>query len=59
LLARLDAAHDRAGFNSDSESLNRDLREQVSQDIHRRVAACFVALGGRAAHRCLLYLGVG
>jgi ribosomal protein S18 acetylase RimI-like enzyme len=43
-LAPLDAAHDRAGFNSDSESLNRDLREQVSQDIHRRVAACFVAL---------------
>ena len=43
-LARLDAAHDRAGFNSDSEALNRYLREQVTQDIRRRVAACFVAL---------------
>ena len=44
LLAPLDAAHDRAGFNSDSEPLNRYLREQVTQDIRRRVAACFVAL---------------
>ena len=44
LLASLDAAHGRAGFNSDSEPLNRYLREQVAQDIRRRVAACFVAL---------------
>lgn len=44
LLSPLDAAHDRAGFNSDSEPLNRYLREQVTQDIRRRVAACFVAL---------------
>lgn len=44
LLAPLDAAHDRAAFNSDSEPLNRYLREQVTQDIRRRVAACFVAL---------------
>lgn len=43
LLVPLDAAHDRTGFNSDSESLNRYLREQVTQDIRRRVAACFVA----------------
>jgi ribosomal protein S18 acetylase RimI-like enzyme len=43
-LAPLDAGHDRAGFNSDSEPLNRYLREQVTQDIRRRVAACFVAL---------------
>jgi ribosomal protein S18 acetylase RimI-like enzyme len=43
-LAPLDAAHDRAAFRSDSESLNRYLREQVTQDIRRRVAACFVAL---------------
>jgi ribosomal protein S18 acetylase RimI-like enzyme len=40
----LDAAHDRAAFNSDSEPLNRYLREQATQDIRRRVAACFVAL---------------
>ena len=44
LLAPLDAAHDRSGFNSNSEPLNRYLREQVTQDIRRRVAACFVAL---------------
>lgn len=43
-LAPLDAAHDRAAFRSDSEPLNRYLREQVTQDIRRRVAACFVAL---------------
>ena len=43
-LAPLDAAHDRAGFDSGSEPLNRYLREQATQDIRRRVAACFVAL---------------
>lgn len=43
-LSPFDAAHDRAGFNSDSEPLNRYLREQVTQDIRRRVATCFVAL---------------
>ena len=43
-LAPLDVAHDRAAFRSDSEPLNRYLREQVTQDIRRRVAACFVAL---------------
>ncbi|MCU0756052.1 MAG: GNAT family N-acetyltransferase [Xanthomonadales bacterium] len=47
LLAPLDAAHDRSAFCSDSEPLNRYLREQVSQDIRRRVAACFVALADR------------
>jgi ribosomal protein S18 acetylase RimI-like enzyme len=43
-LAPLDATHDRTAFRSDSEPLNRYLREQVTQDIRRRVAACFVAL---------------
>lgn len=43
-LALLDAMHDRAAFSSDSEPLNRYLREQVTQDVRRRVAACFVAL---------------
>lgn len=43
-LMQLDAAHERAGFNSDSDPLNRYLREQVTQDVRRRVAACFVAL---------------
>ncbi|MBL0231097.1 MAG: GNAT family N-acetyltransferase [Moraxellaceae bacterium] len=40
----LETAHERNTFNSNSESLNRYLREQVSQDVRRRVAACFVAL---------------
>ena len=31
-------------FNSDSEQLNRYLREQVTHDVRRCVAACFVAL---------------
>jgi ribosomal protein S18 acetylase RimI-like enzyme len=43
-LALLDAAHDRTAFNCDSEPLNRYLREQVGQDVRRRVASCFVAL---------------
>lgn len=43
-LVSLDAAHNRVAFHSDSEPLNRYLRENVTQDIRRRVAACFVAL---------------
>lgn len=43
-LALLDTRHDRTVFNSGSPPLDRYLREQVTQDIRRRVAACFVAL---------------
>ncbi len=43
-LVLLDDGQDRAAFNSGSEPLNRYLREQATQDIRRRVAACFVAL---------------
>jgi len=35
---------DRAGFTSGSEALDRYFRFQVSQDVRRRVASCFVAL---------------
>ena len=42
-LALLNGAHDRTLFNSDSAPLDRYLREQVTQDVRRRVAACFVA----------------
>jgi ribosomal protein S18 acetylase RimI-like enzyme len=42
-LALLNGAHDRTTFNSGSEPLDRYLREQVAQDVRRRVAACFVA----------------
>jgi GNAT superfamily N-acetyltransferase len=38
------AAHDRSSFVSGSAPLDRYLREQVTQDIRRRVAARFVAL---------------
>ncbi|HJV00044.1 MAG TPA: GNAT family N-acetyltransferase [Burkholderiaceae bacterium] len=50
-LALLDPGHDRAPFRSGSEALDRYLREQVTQDVRRRVAACFVALAddGRIA----------
>lgn len=47
-LASLDAAHNRAAFDSGSEPLDRYLRQQATQDIRRRVAACFVALAGEA-----------
>ena len=43
-LTPFDAAHDRAAFDSGAEPLDRYLRQQVTQDIRRRVAACFVAL---------------
>jgi ribosomal protein S18 acetylase RimI-like enzyme len=42
-LALLNGAHDRTTFNSGSAPLERYLREQVTQDVRRRVAACFVA----------------
>ena len=46
-LAPFKEGHDRTLFRSGSEQLDRYLREQVTQDIRRRVAACFVALEGR------------
>lgn len=38
------ADHDRAGFVSGAEALDRYLREQASQDVKRRIATCFVAI---------------
>jgi GNAT superfamily N-acetyltransferase len=43
-LRPLDTTHDRSAFDCGSEPLNRYLKEQVGQDVRRRVAACFVAL---------------
>jgi len=40
----LDPAWDRRTFTSGSEPLDRYFRQQVTQDIRRRVTACFVAL---------------
>jgi len=40
----LEDVHDRPAFASASIPLNRYFQQQVTQDIRRRVAACFVAL---------------
>ena len=40
----LDETHQRASFSSGSKSLDDYFRQQVTQDIRRRVATCFVAL---------------
>lgn len=44
LVRPLDADVDRAPFHCGSEPLDRYFREQVTQDVRRRVATCFVAL---------------
>lgn len=43
-VVQLDATHDRTTFSSDSEPLDSYFQQQVSQDVRRRVTACFVAL---------------
>jgi GNAT superfamily N-acetyltransferase len=40
----LGGAHDRGGFACRIEALDRYFREQVTQDVRRRVTNCFVAL---------------
>jgi ribosomal protein S18 acetylase RimI-like enzyme len=40
----LGADHDRAGFSSGVAALDRYFREQASQDVRRRVTACYVAV---------------
>ncbi|MFM7008172.1 MAG: GNAT family N-acetyltransferase [Betaproteobacteria bacterium] len=42
-VAALDSSSDRSSFESGVEPLDRYFRTQVSQDIKRRVTACFVA----------------
>ncbi len=43
-IAPLDPVRDRRTFTSGSEPLDRYFRQQVTQDIRRRVTACFVAM---------------
>ncbi|NCA87968.1 MAG: GNAT family N-acetyltransferase [Gammaproteobacteria bacterium] len=43
-LLPLNATHDREQFTSGSDPLDAYLQKQVSQDVRRRVTACFVAL---------------
>lgn len=42
----LDLSHDRSEFDSGSQALNSYFRERVTQDMRRRVTACFVAMSG-------------
>ena len=46
IVAALGAAHDRSRFACGTPALDRYLLEWVTQDIRRRVAACFVMLDG-------------
>jgi len=40
----LDSSYDRTAFNSGSEPLDNYFQKQVTQDIKRRVTACFIAV---------------
>jgi predicted GNAT family N-acyltransferase len=40
----LGSQHDRSGFSSGAAPLDRYFREQVTQDVRRRAAACYVAV---------------
>lgn len=44
VVSALNSAHDRSHFECGSAALDRYVRELVTQDIRRRVAACFVML---------------
>ena len=44
ILEPLAPSHDRSGFKSGVEPLDRYFSTQVTQDIRRRVSACFVAV---------------
>jgi ribosomal protein S18 acetylase RimI-like enzyme len=43
-IASLSKQHDRSGFHCGTEALDRYFREQVSQDVRRRAAACYIAV---------------
>jgi ribosomal protein S18 acetylase RimI-like enzyme len=44
LIEILGPAHDRTGFSSGVDALDRYFREQATQDVRRRATACYVAL---------------
>jgi GNAT superfamily N-acetyltransferase len=44
LIEPLGPNHDRVGFSCGVEALDRYFRERVTQDVRRRVTACYVAL---------------
>ncbi len=43
-VVRLDSSYKRSAFHSGSEPLDSYFKQQVSQDVRRRVTACYVAL---------------
>ena len=43
VIAPLNAAHDRAGFNCNIEALDKYIHKQAGQDIKRRISRIFVA----------------
>lgn len=43
-IVTLSTGHDRSNFTSGSEPLDHYFRQRVTQDIRRRVTACFVAV---------------
>ncbi|CAM2066817.1 GNAT family N-acetyltransferase [Sulfidibacter corallicola] len=43
-IEKLGKVHDREAFNCGSEPLDRYFKTQVTQDVRRRVTACFVAI---------------
>jgi hypothetical protein len=45
----LNSAHNRKGFSSGVEPLDRYFREWVTQELKRRVKNCFVALHAAGA----------
>ncbi len=46
----LHSAHDRKRFASGTPALDRYFREQVTQDVRRRVSACYVAVEITTGH---------
>jgi len=43
-VVRLELSHERSAFHSGSEPLDSYFKQQVTQDIRRRVTACYIAL---------------
>ncbi len=43
-VVRLESSHDRSAFQSGSEPLDGYFKQQVSQDVRRRVSACYIAM---------------
>jgi ribosomal protein S18 acetylase RimI-like enzyme len=46
-IAVLSDAHERTGFDSGVEALDRYFRDQATQDVRRRASACYVAVDSR------------